>query len=79
MDSLQLPPCHQDSKDLLVCVDHFSRYVVLAPVKEKTANTIAHNLIANLICPYSTQRVLLIDNGKEFCNALLEEFASNFT
>ena len=59
MDLLQLPPGHQGSKYLLVCVNHFSRYVVLVPVKEKIADAIAHALITNLICPYSTPRVIL--------------------
>ena len=40
-----------------MCVDHFSRYVILATVKEKTVSAIAHALI----CPYSTLRVLLSD------------------
>ncbi len=33
IDLLQLPPSHQSLKYLLVCVDHLSRYVVLAPLK----------------------------------------------
>ena len=37
IDLLQLPTSHQGSKYLLVCVDHFSRYVVLAPLQEKSA------------------------------------------
>ncbi len=37
IDLLQLPASYQGSKYLLVCVDHLSRYVVLAPLKNKTA------------------------------------------
>ena len=47
MDLFQLTPSHQGSNCLLVCVDHFSRYVVLAKVKEKTADAIVHALTAN--------------------------------
>ncbi len=78
IDLLQLPASHQGSKYLLVCVDHLSRYVVLAPLKDKTAGAVAHALITNMFCPYSTPRVLLSDNGTEFCNALLEKICKQF-
>ncbi len=73
IDLLQLPASNQDSRYLLVCVDHFSRFVILAPLPNKTAEAVPHALISNLFCPYSTPRVLLSDNGAEFRNALLEE------
>ncbi len=59
IDLLQLPAGHQGSKYLLVCVDHLSRYVGLAPLKDKTAGAVAYALVTNLFCPYSTLRVLL--------------------
>ncbi len=62
-DLLQLPASHQGSKYLLVCVDHLSRYVVLAPVKDKSAKSVAHALITHLICPFSKPTVFLSDNG----------------
>ncbi len=62
----------------LVCVDHFSRFVVLAPVETKTAPAIAHALVTHLFCPYTTPRVLLSDNGTEFRNALLIEICSKY-
>ncbi len=37
IDLLQLPASHQGYRYLLVCVDHLSRYVVFAPVKDKSA------------------------------------------
>ncbi len=58
IDLLQLPACHQGSRYLLVCVDHLSRYVVLAPVKDKSAKSVAHALITHLICPFSTPSVV---------------------
>lgn len=71
IDLLQLPKSHHGYQYLLVCVDHFSRFVVLAPLRNKSATCIAHALITHLFCPYSTPRVLLSDNGGEFRNALL--------
>ncbi len=59
-------------------VDHFSRYAVSAPMKDKSAATVAHALITHLICPYTTPRVLLSDNGGELRNVLMEEICRQF-
>ncbi len=76
IDLLQLPKSHQGSQYLLVCVDHFSRYVVLAPLKSKTVSAIAHALVTRLICQYTTPHVLLSDNGTEFCHQLVRDLLS---
>ena len=76
IDLLQLPRSQHGSHYLLVCIDHFSRYVVLAPIKTKTATSIAQALVTHLFCPYSTPRVLLSDNGAEFHNAIITEICS---
>ena len=78
IDLLQLPASYQGSRYLLVCVDHFSRFVVLAPLANKTSEAVAHALISHVFCPYSTPRVLLSDNGSEFRNSLLEEICKQF-
>ena len=78
IDLLQLPLSTQGSRYLLVSVDHFTRYVVLAPLKDKTAGAVAHALITSVFCPFSTPRVLLSDNGAEFRNALLEEVCTQY-
>ena len=78
IDLLQLPHSRQGSKYLLVCVDHFSRFVVLAPLRDKTARCVAHALVSSLFCPYSTPRVILSDNGAEFRNHILSEICTQF-
>ncbi len=78
IDLLQFPTSYEGCKYLLVCVDHLSLYVVLAPLKDKTAKSVAHALITHLFCPYSASRVLLSDNGAEFRNTLLEEISQQF-
>ncbi len=77
IDLLQLPQSHHGSRYLLVC-DHFTRFVVLVPLKEKTAIVVAHALVTQLICPFSTPRVILNDNGAEFRNAVMSEICSQF-
>ncbi len=59
IDLLQLPRSTQGSVYILVCVDHLS----LAPLRNKSAVTVAHAIVSHLICPCTTPRVLLSDNG----------------
>ncbi len=79
IDLLQLPRSHQGSSYVLVCVDHFSRFTVLAPLSSKSATTVAHALCSHLICPYTTPRVLLSDNGTEFKNQILQDICNQFS
>ncbi len=78
LDLLQLPRSSQGSGYILVCVDHFSRFVVLAPLRDKSAATVAHALVSHLICPYTTPRVLLNDNGTEFKNQVLADIRTQY-
>ncbi len=54
IDLLQPPRSIQGSFYILVCVDHFSRFVVLAPLRNKSAVTVAHAIVSHLIFPYTT-------------------------
>ncbi len=76
IDLLQLPRSTQGSGYILVCVDHFSRFVVLAPLRNKSAVTVAHAIMSHLISPYTTPRVLLSDNDTEFKNQILADIWS---
>ncbi len=76
---LQLPRSHQGSSQVLVFVDHCSRFAVLAPLTNKSATTVAHALVSHLICPYTTPRVLLSDNGTEFRNQILQDSCTQFS
>ena len=78
IDLLQLPPSRQGSKYLLVSLDHFSRYVVLALLKDKIAGAVAHAIVRKLFHVHSIPRVLLSDNGTEFHNGLLKEICSQY-
>ncbi len=73
IDLLQLPQSYHVPRYLLVCVDPFTRCVVLMPLKDKTATVVAHALVTHFFCPFSTPRVILSDNGAEFQNAIVPE------
>ncbi len=77
---LEYPPPTQpwdvvsiDLPSRLVCVDDFSREVVLAPIQNKTATAIVHALIAQSLFQYTTPHVLFSGNGAEFHNQLLSD------
>ncbi len=78
IDPLQLPRSTQGSVYILVFVDHFSRLVVLAPLRNKSAVTVAHAILSHLICPYTVPRVILSDNGTKFKNQILADIYSQY-
>ncbi len=76
---LQLLRSTQTSIYILVCVDHFGRFVVLAPLLNKSAVTVAHATMSRLTCPYTTPRILLSNNGTEFKNQVLADICSQYS
>ena len=78
IDVLKLPLTEKGNQYLLVCVDSFSRYTILVPLKDKSAKSVARALIDDVICRYSAPRVLLSDNGTEFNNTILQAVCESF-
>ena len=78
IDLLKLPITENGFQYLFVCVDSFSRFSVLAPLKDKSAPSVARALIDHVICPFGSPRVLLSDNGTEFNNEILKAICDSF-
>ncbi len=78
IDLLKLPTSSEGHQYLLVAIDHFSRYFILVPRRDKTATTVATTLIDNVFCPFNTPTTLLSDNGTEFNNSILSEICKQF-
>ena len=78
IDILKLPLSMNGFIHLTVLVGHFSRDCIFVPSKDKSAKSVANALLNNLICPFTTPRALLSDNGTEFNNAIIEELCQNF-
>jgi hypothetical protein len=57
---------------LLVCVDYFSRWPVVIPLKDATAPSVAEALIQHVFLVYGAPEVLLSDQGPQFTSELLE-------
>ncbi len=71
MDLLQLTHSHQGSSYVLVCADHYSRFVILAPLLNKSALVVTHALVSHLLYPFATRSLLLSNIGPEFKNEVL--------
>ena len=78
IDLLKLPRSNNGMDYLLVCVDHFSRFVVLVPILDKSAFSVARALVSHLFHTFTTPKVLLSDNGTEFRNELVSEICEHF-
>ena len=78
VDILKLPLTDNGYQYLLVCVDSFSRFTILVPLKDKSAQSVAQAIINEIICKHASPRALLSDNGAEFNNALLKEICDVF-
>ncbi len=52
IDLLTLPVTTEGHKYLLVAIDHFSRFSVLVPLKDKQAKSVARALIDELFCKF---------------------------
>lgn len=78
VDVLKLPLTENGFRYLLVCIDSFSRFSILVPLKDKTARSVARALINEVICRYASPKVLLSDNGTEFNNAILKAVCETF-
>ena len=64
-----LPPdhCHEF---LIVFVDCYSKYTILIPSSNHTANTVSEALMWHVIPYFRTPRRLLSDRGREFISAI---------
>ena len=78
LDTLELPLSENGFKYLLVIIDYFSRFCILHPIMNKKAETIATTLFERVICPFTTPKTIITDNGPEFNNAILTEICKLF-
>jgi transposase InsO family protein len=65
-----------DSKYILVITDAFTKYVHLAALKDKKAQTVAKAFFDNWISTFTAPTFLVTDNGKEFDNEVITELSS---
>jgi hypothetical protein len=68
--SVHLPESPDGYKALLVCIDVFTGFVLLRPLRDTTAETVARKLW-KIFCIIGFPKILQSDNGSEFVNDIL--------
>ena len=71
MDILQLGMTPRGKKYLLVCVDHFSKFVVAEPLVSKSAEEVATVLLNRLVLVHGAPQRIHSDMGREFVNKII--------
>ncbi|XP_043478772.1 SCAN domain-containing protein 3-like [Leptopilina heterotoma] len=72
VDLIDMQTCKDgDFKFILNYQDHLTKFIMLYPLKTKTAEEVAHCLL-NIFCTLGTPSVLQSDNGREFVNNIIE-------
>ena len=86
---VELPTSHYNNENILVMVDHLTRWPIAKAIPNKEATTVANTIFEKLILEHCAPEVLLSNNGKEFTTDTLayvcqefnieQHFTSNYT
>ena len=73
MDITQLLETEDGHKYILTIIDHFSRYLVMVPLKNQTAETVAKKLNRKYISIFGVPNIVLTDQGTNFLSNLMSD------
>ncbi len=74
MDFLKLDPCKGGIENVLVVVDHFTRFAWAIPTRNQTAAVTAEVLWHNVFSLFGWPECILSDQGANFLSQLMTEF-----
>jgi hypothetical protein len=60
-------------KYVLVVTEHMTRFVILVPLLDKEAITVARSLYEELVCKFGVPAQILSDQGSEFVNRVMDQ------
>lgn len=67
-----LPKTERGNRYVLSIIDHFSRYLVMAPLGDQTAETVSVTLVRDWILKFGVPERLLSDQGSNFTSELFQ-------
>jgi hypothetical protein len=59
-------------KFILCITDVFLKYVELVAITDKSSSTVGSALFSRLLCRHGLPLGIVLDNGKEFCNEVVD-------
>lgn len=62
----------------LTIQDDLSKFIKFVPIESKEASIVAKALVENWILIFGVPKIILSDNGTEFCNSLMKELSEIF-
>ena len=65
------------NKYILVMSDAFTKWLEIVPIPDKSGETVAKGIYETWMCRNSPMDILVIDNGKEFKNKIMDELCKN--
>ncbi|KAL0373501.1 UNVERIFIED_CONTAM: hypothetical protein Sradi_3265800 [Sesamum radiatum] len=63
---------------ILAATDYFSKWVEAVPLKEVKKENVVDFIRTNIIYHYGVTRYIITDNGKSFCNSLIDKLCQKF-
>jgi transposase InsO family protein len=63
---VDLPVSANGFRHALVCIDYYSKWIEVIPVKDLTANTTVHAFLLNIIARFGAPAEIITDNGTAF-------------
>jgi Integrase core domain len=77
VDVVEISPTAVDGpKKALVICDQFTRFVVVAPIGDESAVTVARELLQHWILLFGPPERLLSDNGANFCGEIIRHLCA---
>ena len=74
IDLKEMPRSAQGNNFILVIIDIFTRFVILRAIKSKQKREVA-GVLEEVFLLLGFPKILQSDNGKEFCNSIIDEIA----
>ncbi|KAL0456031.1 UNVERIFIED_CONTAM: hypothetical protein Slati_0942300 [Sesamum latifolium] len=74
-------PMTKSSEDhlyIFAATDYFSKWAEAVPLKEMKKENVADFIRTNIIYRYGLSRYIITDNGKPFCNSLIDKLSQKF-
>ena len=78
IDLVEYETISQDCKYVPSVIDHLTRFVIIAPIRNKAATTIARVLVDRIFSVFGVSDMLHPDQGTEFENQLVRELQTVF-